>query len=152
MIAAIYDVLLQASNEAALVVEHTIRTAHTTTQISIRGVVHDAAEIVTRFTQIGNALNNIIFAIRDQRQRSPYQLHHNISIILQFFEANQLVGFSSNPIGVLGLITQMQQYCEDNTRAGGIYLAFFGHIIRLMDMIFQSKIAFSLLYHHMDRQ
>ena len=152
MIAAVYDVMLRAADEATTVIEKAIRMAHSTNQITICGISYNAADIVTQFTQIGNALNNITFAIRDQRQRSPYQLHHNASILLQFFESNHLVGFSSNPSEILDLISRMQKFCEENTRLGGIYLAFFGHVIRLMDMIFQSKIAFSLLYHHMDRQ
>ena len=73
-----------------------------------------------------------------------------MSLILNFFEANNVVGWNSGR--AVDTIRNMQQICSEHiAEVPGIYLAFLLHMQRALDMLYQTRIAFSLFYHHLDR-
>ena len=97
-----------------------------------------------------NALNNIVFSVRDFLRQSPHRLYNESAIFLGFFESNNLVGFTANSQWVSNTIQNIRTIGEQLTRPKGASIMVFRQVLKLMDIVFETKIAFSLYYHSLD--
>ena len=137
-----------ADTQAALVELH--RRRRQSIENGDNDLHNTISEQITDFTRMRNALNNIVFSVRDFLRQSPHRLYTESAILLQFFENNNLVGFTANSEKVQQTIQSIRTICEQLSRPRGASIMVFRQVLKLIDVIFETKIAFSLYYHSLD--
>ena len=149
-ISSTHDIVVEAvaDTQAALVELH--RRRRQAIENGDNDVHGKITEQITEFTRMRNALNNIVFSVRDFLRQSPNRLYTESAILLQFFENNNLVGFAANSQNVHQTIMSIRTICEQLTRPKGASIMVFRQVLKLIEVIFETKIALSLYYHSLD--
>ena len=138
-----------ANTEAIAAVQFVTRYAVRHDRIELHGDNFATADIVPACFAMSSAINNVLFAIRDQANRSPYRLYHDSSLILNFFETNNIIGW--NAANSARTIQVMQYLCSEHVASTtGVSMAFLSHVHRILDMLYQTRIFMSLYYHQQD--
>ena len=114
-------------------------------------VVHLEAQI-TEFTRMRNAINNIIFSVRDLISHSPARLYNEPGILLGFFESNHLVGFMARPSQVVQTLQSIRIVCEQLSPPRGSQVMLFRQIQKFVEAIFAIKTTMSMYYHSLDQE
>ena len=144
----VHDVLSAAVPEIRTAVEYVTRFGTVSETITLQDQAHPTAHVVSNCLVLSNSLNNILFAIRDQMSRAPYQISTNMGLLLGFFEANQIIGWTSGR--TVPTIQMLQAVFAGHIGNGGVNIAFLLHVHRALDMIYQLRMGVSLYYHHLE--
>ena len=138
-----------ANREAIAAVEFITRHAVNNSRIELGGEIFDTGGLAPACFTMSSSINNVLFCIRDLSARAPERLYLDLSIILGFFETNTIIGWQASQTP--RTLQCMQKICDEHIpNNSGVNLAFLLHIHRLLDMLYQTRIAFSLFYHHLD--
>ena len=143
-----HDILSAAIPEIITAVQYVTRFGTISENITIQNHEHSTATTVSRFLNLSNGLNNILFAIRDQQARAAYRMGHDLGLLLGFCEDNQFIGWSSGR--TVPTIQLLQALYSTHIGLGGTNIAFLLHMQRAMDMMFQLRMGISLYYHHIE--
>ena len=148
MVGTTHEIMEKASAEIHLAIIDLHRQRREMTDAEM--ILHSATQL-RDFTRMQNAINNIAFAIRDLTLRSPYSLYNDSSVLIGFFETNQLVGYSSMPVTVESTLYSIREICEQLAPPCGQHIMLFRQIVKFVDMLFQLKVSFSLYYHALEQ-
>ena len=140
--------IVAASAEITTVIELVTRHSVDNPTVTVKDHMYATVDVLSRCYRVNAALQNVAFAIRDMAIRAPNRLQTELGMLLEFFESNKLIGWeSAEMIPTFQLIRDLTEHF---TGSAGLHMAFLVQMHKCIDVLYQTRITFSLFYHHLD--
>ena len=144
----LHDMLIAANAEISSVIEVLTRHSVTSPTITLNNQLYTTANAISKCYTLNSAVHSIAFSIRNMSIRAPYRLQHDTGFLLDLFETNHLIGWEASE--TVPTLQMIRSVAETLMGGPGVYVAFLTQIQKSIDMLYQTRMTFSLFYYHLD--